>query len=216
MNGTSDYSNTPTSAEEIAAIANNIVSKIEEMDDYDLNPGMLLILVQSKQIVREVKLVASSRLGERWIHMPVYTLNSFCTNLLRNNYRRLNARYYEQRQEVKQATAAGEDVDIEEEMGYPLYDEFRIIDSYNDAGYNRFCTYGVTQEDLVNNTCNLIEDYVDLNYQYLYVIDQNCNVYKLDDNAPQGDFLINALVEIEARYTDRWEQLIASRKLFEE
>ena len=197
---TLDYSNTPTSAEEIAAIANNIVSKIEEMDDYNLRPGMLLILVQSKQIVREVMLEASRRLGKRWIHMPVYTLNSFCANILRNNYRRFNARYYEQK----------------EGMGYPLYDEFRIIDSYDDSEYNRFCTYGVTREDLVNNACNLIGDFEDLNYQYLYVIDQNCNVYELDDKAPQRDFLINALTEIAARYTDRWEQLIASRKQFEE
>jgi len=195
----------PTSAEEITAIANNIVSKIEEMDDCDLRPGMLLILVQSKQIVREVMLEASRRLGKRWIHMPVYTLNSFCSNLIRNNYRRLNTRYYEQRAEVEQAIATGKEVDIAEEMGYPLYDEFQIIDSYDDAGYNRFCTYGVTREDLVHNACNLIQDFEDLNYQYLYVIDQNCNVYDLDNgdnNAIQNNFLINALVEINARYTE--------------
>lgn len=88
--------------------------------------------------------------------MPVYTLNTFCVCTLRNNYRRLNARYYKQRAEVEQAIAAGKEVDIDEAIGYPLYDEFQIIESYNDPGYNRFCTYRVTQEDLVNEACNLI------------------------------------------------------------
>ena len=39
-NNTLDYNNTPTRAEEIDVIANNIVSKIEEIDDYNMNPGM--------------------------------------------------------------------------------------------------------------------------------------------------------------------------------
>lgn len=211
---------TPINPEEITAIANNIVSKIEEMGDFLLRPGMFLILVQSKQIVREVKLEATRRLGKQWIQMPVYTLNTFCTYTLRNNYRRFNARYYKQRAEVEQAIAAGKEVDIDEAIGYPLYDEFQIIESYNDPGYNMFCTYGVTQEDLVNEVCNLIDYCEDLNYQYLYVIDQNCNVYALeneeDNNLPKPDFLVNTLVEIEARYTGRWEQLFASKELFEE
>ena len=55
---------TPINPEKITAIANNIVSKIEEMGDFMLRPGMFLILVQSKQIVREVKLEATRRLSK--------------------------------------------------------------------------------------------------------------------------------------------------------
>ena len=94
-----------------------------------------------------------------------------------------------------------------------------FIDSYDDAGYNYFCTYGVTRDDLVNNACDMISDFEDLNYQYLYVIDQNSNVYELeneDGDISERDFLINALEEIEARYKGQWEQFVALRKQFEE
>ena len=60
----------PTDKDEVAAVAKNIVAKIKEMDDYDLNPGMLLVLVQNHQLVREVKLEAARQMGEDWIKMP--------------------------------------------------------------------------------------------------------------------------------------------------
>lgn len=201
-----NYINVPTDAKEIASIAKNIVAKIKEMDDYDLNPGMLLVLVQNHQLVREVKIEAARQMGENWIKMATYTPNDFSAKLLRDNYRRYNEWHFSQEEDNKQRLAAGEDVDWETQMGYPLYDEFKIIDDDDKTDYNHFCTYVVSENGLVDSACQMLDDFTDLNYMYLYVIDQNCKVFDIEKDDYTPDFFLgDALFEIDSRYHGRWE-----------
>ena len=201
------YINVPTDAKEIASIAKNIVAKIKEMDDYDLNPGMLLVLVQSRELVREVKLEAARQMGENWIKMATYTPNDFSAKLLRENYRRYNEWHFSQEEENKQRLEAGEEVDWETQMGYPLYDEFKIVDDDDKTDYNNFCTYVVAEKYLVDMASQMMtEDFNDLNYMYLYVIDQSGRIYGIDTDYSSCDvFLGTALYEIELKYRGEWE-----------
>ena len=203
----SGYINVPTDKDKVAAVAKNIVAKIKDLDDYDLNPGMLLVLVQSHQLVREVKLEAARQMGEDWIKMPTYTPRDFSAKILRENYRRYNESHFDQEEENKQSLAAGEEVDWEEQMGYPLYDEFKIVDKDDKTDYNYFCTYVVAENGLVDMASQMMtEDFTDLNYMYLYVIDQSGRIYGLDTDYSSRDvFLGTALYEIELKYRGEWE-----------
>ncbi|MBO7542267.1 MAG: hypothetical protein J6T33_11480 [Bacteroidales bacterium] len=210
-----NYKNVPTDAKEIASIAKNIVAKIKEVDNYDLNPGMMLVLVQSREMVREVKIEAARQMGENWIKMATYTPNDFSAKLLRDNYRRYNEWHFSQEEENKKRLAAGEDVDWETQMGYPLYDEFKIIDDDDKTDYNHFCTYVVSENGLVDSACQMLDDFTDLNYMYLYVIDQSGRIYGIDtDYSSNDEFLCQALFEIDSRYHGQWElyQEILNRK----
>ena len=162
--------------EEISIITGRILDKIKDYfkDGSFVLLGHVLVLVQDKQLVREVRLAAAKRFGDEWLKMDAFTPRSFCLRLLRCNYKRYNARFYEHKRKIEAGVEFEPGTD--EDYGYPLYGDFRVLEM-GDNDYNSWTTFGVYEDYIVNDACNMFDDFTDLNYQYQAVIDQDGNLY---------------------------------------
>lgn len=162
--------------EDISIITGRILDKIKDYfkDGGFVLLGHVLVLVQDKQLVREVRLAAAKRFGDEWLKMDAFTPRSFCLRLLRCNYKRYNARFYEHKRKIEDGAEFEPGTD--EDYGYPLYGDFRVLEM-GDNDYNSWTTFGVYEDYIVNDACNMFDDFTDLYYQYQAVIDQEGNLY---------------------------------------